>query len=227
LSVSYSHLEPNRGPDALVIAGALLLLGCCAGAVLLRRRHPPAAVGLAIFPLALLPVSHLSPFSVLMAERFLYLSLVGASVAIAWMLGTAPLRPAIRNTLVAVLVLGFAFRAADRNRDWKHPLRLAEATVELTPDNAFAQYFLGNEAFGVGDVELAVKSFKRALELDPRQTGWRISLAHGFHLLERHDEELQVLLQGDQGAKTPPDLRERTNMALREQELLKRHNPPR
>jgi tetratricopeptide (TPR) repeat protein len=83
LSADYPEAEATKFAEALW-PGLLLLL-----ALLLflagRRRAPLAALGIAVFFLALAPFNNVFPSTaVLAADRYLYLPLVGAALAVAW-----------------------------------------------------------------------------------------------------------------------------------------------
>jgi tetratricopeptide (TPR) repeat protein len=82
--------------------------------------------------LNLLPASNLLfPIGTIMAERFLYLPLVGWLACIVLALKTV--RRA--DVFLALIVAGFAARTWVRNLDWKDDLSMATASVETSPNS--------------------------------------------------------------------------------------------
>ena len=84
--------------------------------------------------LNLLPASNLLfPIGTIMAERLLYLPLVGW---LACLVVVASIRPArFTPVIVGVIVIAFAVRTWVRNLDWKDDLSMASAGVETTPQS--------------------------------------------------------------------------------------------
>ena len=70
----------------------------------------------------------------------MYLPSVGACMLLAWLLCKAPLlrqrRSLLRVALLALLVVGGAWRTARRNQDWASPLSLYSADVATQPQSA-------------------------------------------------------------------------------------------
>ncbi|HWN95785.1 MAG TPA: hypothetical protein VNT99_12180 [Methylomirabilota bacterium] len=119
--IDYSHMKGGHALlSAPVICGALLLLllGGLAFWAIRTARWQLAGFGLIWTGLFLIPVSNLLPMMQYMAERFLYLPLIGwclAAVAALWML------PRMRLVVpVAVSVVVFwAILAWDRSSIWQ------------------------------------------------------------------------------------------------------------
>jgi hypothetical protein len=94
------------------------------------------------------------------AERFLYVGVLGFTLALAWVLmkaarispapqDAASVKKSIGNQklimLSLVLFVPFSIRTVTRNPDWKTYLTLYAADTKNTPDCARMHFFLGNE----------------------------------------------------------------------------------
>ena len=146
----------------------------------LGKKHAPwliAAVG--IFVVGFLPVSGLVPFrfqnSSTVADRYLYLSMLGAAMACGWVLSE------YRNKIVAgiggVLILVLAVLSASQARYWHNETTLFSRVLELNPSSWAAQYGLGRALFKQGNVTDAIARFREAVRLQPEFTKAHFSLA--------------------------------------------------
>jgi tetratricopeptide (TPR) repeat protein len=124
--IDYSYL-PGRYPilSFQVVVGGMLLLGLISLMMWTWRRGDSRLIGLGLMwvGLFLLPVSNLLPMMQYMAERFLYLPLIG------WLVAGGALLTKLRHrtlglTVAALIVLIWAFLAWQRSFIWKDPLTL-------------------------------------------------------------------------------------------------------
>jgi tetratricopeptide (TPR) repeat protein len=112
-----------------------VLVACALGAVLASRirRTRRLAFGFAMWALALLPFNTFWPASsIAAADRYLYLAIPGAALALLTIRGR--LMPVISLFVVAAL----AFAAADRARDFQSSATLWRASYERDDENAVA-----------------------------------------------------------------------------------------
>ena len=134
---SYSQISLARGSPEdwvcwLAVGGALALTA------ILWNRNRLAFFFIGFAFLNLLPASNLLfPIGTILAERLLYLPLVGlvAAVVIA-MIDTAERFRVSSSTLaicVAVIAAGFALRTWVRNLDWTDDRTMAEAGIQTSP----------------------------------------------------------------------------------------------
>lgn len=111
-----------------ILLGLLLLASSIALAIwLARRNHTLAALGLAWLGLFLLPVSNLLPMMQYMADRFLYLPLVGWIVFLVALWFRPPLLRA-RLPIFGALIVVWAILAAVRATVWRDELTLFATT---------------------------------------------------------------------------------------------------
>ncbi|NOY82007.1 MAG: tetratricopeptide repeat protein [Kiritimatiellaeota bacterium] len=136
--IDYGFLKPGTGLLTVpILAGVVLVLGLVVGAVLLLRRESAgvtAGLGLAWMGLFFLPVSNLVPMMQYMAERFLYLPLLGWTVVMA--AGAAFLgrrRPALMAFLYVPLILVWAATSWVRAGIWRDDLVLFVTSSRTCP----------------------------------------------------------------------------------------------
>lgn len=184
-----SLLEPR------VAASAALLAGLAALAAFLYRRTRPGApraldpaarlagFGIAWFFLALLVESSLIPISDLMYEHRVYLPSVGLFAAFATALAALarrvprvdPARSAVLGGTVLALVLGAVTLV--RNEVWADDLSLWSDAALKSPEKLRPFVNLGTALALSGHRDLALRSLRRAVAIDPESVYARAQLA--------------------------------------------------
>jgi hypothetical protein len=188
--IDYSYLTGgNRFGSPAVIAGFVLLVALMLTGVIAWRKSgwELAGFGLLWTGLFLLPVANLVPMMQYMAERFLYLPLIG------WLIASAAIASALhRQNLVPAAVFGlillWAVTAWNRSWIWRDPLTLFVASSQQGPhtqrveDNAVSaiihlpqvERFLSSNGTNavqasadVADSEVALNALGRAYHLYP------------------------------------------------------------
>jgi len=134
--------------DTSLLAAVAALLAAAAGVALSALRRPVVAFGILFFGIAIFPLSNfLLPVGIIRADRFLYIPLLGLTLAVAaaaeWLLQRWPHRAAAVRWLVTTLPLaGMVWLTADRNPDWHNARQLWQHTVATAPDNVKARHNL-------------------------------------------------------------------------------------
>jgi tetratricopeptide (TPR) repeat protein len=196
LSVDYGFdvvplVHSPASPSFLVSAAGLVAL---AGAIgLIGRGSPVARFGAVVATGTYLPMSHLLfPAPLVMAERFLYLPMLGACAIAAGALLhlTRPMDPlAKRGWLTPVLTLALATPLAARSfvrcGDWRDDLTLFRAATASAPRSAMAWNNVGLEWLRRGDGPAGERCFERAVEIHPGYVGAHVNRA--VALRERGD----------------------------------------
>jgi len=141
-----------------------------------------ALLGISLYALYMLPISHVFDVGALMAERFAFAPSAGALLALAG--ATCARLPAdarwpARFAAVAVLLLATvgAGLSHQRARAWRDGVVLWSAAVEAMPTDARAWNQLAAAFIRRGDATHARAAAQRALALDPRAYGPRLNLA--------------------------------------------------
>ena len=157
--VAHSLLEPA------VVFSSILILGVLAGAFFLRRRNPLIPLGVFIFFTGLGPVSNIIPIKAVMAERFLYFSVMGFGIiaaSLASFLASLGLGVAICVPLALYGAL-----TIERSHDWKNAKTLILATLRTCPQSARMHYGLGRQYAHDKKFRKAAREFQIALNIDP------------------------------------------------------------
>jgi tetratricopeptide (TPR) repeat protein len=158
------------------------------------------AFGILWFFLTLSVESSLIPIRDLIMEHRLYLPFFGISAALAtafFLLVEKLAGPSTRTPLLigsAALVLVLAVTAFQRNHVWGDPVRLWKDVASKSPGKARPVNNLGMALENAGDRAEAMKTFARAIKLDPTYYKAYYNLAD-LHLVNGQPEKSLPLLQ--------------------------------
>lgn len=162
----------NLGEAAL---GAVLLLAGLVGAVVACRRNAAIAAGCVWLAVTMLPVANLIlPTGVILAERTLYLSSIGAVVVVAAIAERAAQRTALTAlAVVGVLMLAGAARTWTRTPVWASNRSVLVTTSAERPEASWTHVLLGRVYAGNGGYREALAEYRRAVTLNPlNATAW-------------------------------------------------------
>jgi len=153
-----------------VWAPALMLVALASLVPLLWRRAPLYAFAILWFFVTLAPTSSIVPIADVIAERRMYVPLVGLLTAIVLLVADgvrsagssrrALVSAAGLTALTSLVALTYA-----RNAVWSDPLALWRDTVLKAPGNPRAHTNLGIRYLQRGEVQAARTEFERAIEL--------------------------------------------------------------
>jgi hypothetical protein len=215
LSADYSTGAFPVSPGALdprALVSALVLAAVVVPAWRSWRRGGLVGFGAAWYAVSLLPVSHVIPYSELLAEHYLYIPMMGVALVVAGVVDAVAARaPERRRALVvAVLVVASAaaIRTAVRNRDWHDPVSLWSATAAAYPDCVRARFNLGQAYFERVRLTDAEPHWLAAAALRPDDPAIALALGGLYYRLGKYDlavERVEVALRlkpGDVKAET-------------------------
>ncbi len=118
-----------------------------------------------------IPISNFVPIpSLPMAERYLYLPVIGIFVLIIEMMYSSAERIGIKKMHLIIFtcfILIFGIRTFYRNFDWRDDQRLARSAVKANPASAGNHFYLGLVLYHEGRTQESWKEFAEALALDP------------------------------------------------------------
>ncbi|MFI5370400.1 MAG: tetratricopeptide repeat protein [Candidatus Eisenbacteria bacterium] len=156
------------------------------------RRRRALAVGAALFALALAPVLGLVPFLhqniSTVADRYVYLAMIGPAmaVAIAWDSWRAP----VARALIVLALAGFTALSVVQLRCWRDGDHLFDRVLSVNPRSWLAHNNRG-VAFGkAGHVVAAAAEFRTALVLAPHLPEAHSNLGNALYLLDRPDSAI-------------------------------------
>jgi len=180
LSIDYSYRQipiaqwPPAGAGDWVAIVGLVGLPLATWSIVRLRTRAPATFFLAGFALlAVMPSANLvRVIGSIMAERFLYLPLVGVAGTVAvladrW--AATPRRRTVASAVIGCVVLAAGIRTAVRNLDWRDERTLWAATVQAVPDSAKAHKAFATALFtpgaDVGSLSQVVARAEHAVSL--------------------------------------------------------------
>jgi protein O-mannosyl-transferase len=165
----------------------------CAVGILLyltRDRSFWLMVGGVIFAIGILPVSGLLPFSFqntsTVADRYLYLAMLGPALATAWLVSQARRRLVPIASALIILLLGLA--SAVQARHWRDDESLFSYALKHNPGSWTAHYGLGRALAKRNKADQAIASFQEAARLKPEFTNAHFSLGGLFTAKGEYDE---------------------------------------
>lgn len=191
LKVYYDEPVRTTWTDPAVVAAWAVVGGCAAAWWLLLRRRPAAAIGLAWFFAALLPVCGAVDllYPALMADRYLYVPLAGAALALAgsipapgaWERGPAVARGRVLSraggAVVVACVLAFSVTSAHRVSAWRDPVTLWERARRQAPTAPYVLNQLGASYWQANRLKEAKRVLTKAAALAPGLASPIVNLA--------------------------------------------------
>ncbi len=154
------------------------------------KKNKHVFFGFSWFIIALLPT--LTPFGVswIVAERYVYLSLIGLVYVLAWLtkLGLDKYNNEIIYTLATIVILALLMRTIVRNQDWQNEDTLWVATAKVSQNSPNARNNLGDVYSRHGDLPQAAQEFRKAIELQPNYAEAYHNLANTLHQLGNRAE---------------------------------------
>jgi tetratricopeptide (TPR) repeat protein len=162
-----------------------------------RRGAGYLAVGAAVFAAGLLPVLGLIPFGFqqisTVADRYVYLSLLGPALALAWMVSKNRSRalPIVCGAMLALLAVGSAFQLSA----WKNNEILFQRTLRQNPDSWMSQLNLGVGLAKLGRLEEAIDRYRSALSIKPGYVHALNNLGAALFVQGRFEEAIEQYRQ--------------------------------
>ena len=208
LAVPIAHAPfYGRTPERVLETGALWWtwiapVALFVFALLWRKRSPVPLAALAIFVAGLAPVLGLVSFEFQMhstvADRYLYLSMLGPALLVAWWLREH--RGALGYGVLALALGGYAARASMQVGRWKNTRVLLEHTLAVNPHSDFAHGNLAQVLEDVGELDEARQHYAESVRLRPDSAQGRLNygsfLGRSGQLAEA-EEQLQEAVRLD------------------------------
>lgn len=165
--------EYGRRPSVVLAQGAtgwlvatIVVLAAAMAVLMCWRWAAPCAT---LFLAPLLPVLGLVPFHYqelsTVADRYLYLALLGPTLAMAWWLTRRG--SAARWLVAATVLLACGLTCQRRVYDWRDSFTLWNRVISITPQSSAAHVNLGVVLSRQGQLDNAERHFRQAAELRP------------------------------------------------------------
>ncbi|MFN0150241.1 MAG: tetratricopeptide repeat protein [bacterium] len=169
LAADYGRTPKRVVAEGLFVAPCVALIALVAAAWLSRRRTRQFFAAIALFAAALLPVLGLIPFGFqeysTVADRYLYLAMLGPAMAVAFVAARANPRAVVVSTIVLACVLGV--RSARQVGVWRDTRTLFEHALGVNPRSWVANTGLGVVAARDGRDADAARFYSDAIRANP------------------------------------------------------------
>lgn len=179
------------------VAGAgILLISLSILSICAAKNHHYVPVGWFWFIGTLMPVIGLVRVgSHVMADRYMYIPIIGLSIIIAWGIPEIVAKYNYRKTLLSVsaglLILFLSVCTWFQARHWKNDVTLFNHTLAVTDGNFKIHNNLGKALGDQGNLEQAITHFSKALEIKPdyflAAANLEIALKKGTGSAETHN----------------------------------------
>jgi protein O-mannosyl-transferase len=162
--------------------------------IIVWKRSRLFGFGVLVFWLSLIPVSNFIPIYRPMADRFLYLPMVGIAVMIASgffqeRLARSVVARAFLSVIAISVAIVFAVTTLRRERVWQDSLSLWTDTLKKNPDSYNGALGMGHALERLDRFGEAVSFFRRAIQISKgRKAGAYAGMATSLDALGRHDE---------------------------------------
>jgi tetratricopeptide (TPR) repeat protein len=171
LAIFYPH--PGNALSGWQVAfSAALLLAVTALLLALARRHPYGLVGWLWYLATLAPVIGLVQVgSQAMADRYMYLPLIGLSIVVAWgvpdLMGKGRRRRLVLAATASAAIAALTAGTALQLRHWRDSEALFAHALSVTRDNHVANAYLGSALLQQGRTREAIALYSEAVRLRP------------------------------------------------------------
>jgi hypothetical protein len=166
----------NAIPTWQVIASVAALAGITALVIALRKRSPWLATGWYWYLATLLPVIGIVQVGMqAMADRYMYLPMIGLLIAVAW--SAVALNPRVAAAAGVLIAIGCAAVTSRQIPVWKDGLILFTHAIAVTKDNFVAHDNLGVELDRRGRFDEAITQYRETLRIKPGDRNGESNLA--------------------------------------------------
>ena len=191
LSADYVFSYPNSYLDISNIVAFFIMVGLVVISFFVLKKSKQIFFGIWWFLITLLPVSNIIEIYHPLADRYMYLPLIGFCLVLSTVINDTLhriLAPKIKNFFVlkllsvAAILIFYASATISRNSDWKDNFTLFSKTIENSPSSATAHGGLGTAYQLQGKYDDAIRAFKKAIELRPGHYKAHNSLANIYEM---------------------------------------------
>ncbi len=190
LRIDYDYPVSHTILEHGAILGLMAILVAAGVLFYFRRRYPLAAYGFFAFVILMAPTSSFVPIADPVAERRLYLSMIGLLLILIEFLRRIDVRrpKAIAALAGVLLILGIA--TYNRNFVWSDKVALWEDTAAKSPNKARVQFQLAQAYYEYGACDQALPHYERSAALDPSDYRLYIDWGLDYDCLKQPEQAL-------------------------------------
>jgi tetratricopeptide (TPR) repeat protein len=172
LAIFYPHPLATVGAARAASCG-LALAGVTVVCLRLAQRRPHLTVGWFWYLGTLVPMIGLVQVGMqARADRYMYIPLIGLSVAVAWevvrVVGSSPGRARWASAVGTLAIVALAVTATLQVATWRNTRTVFAQATAVTEDNFLAHHSLGSALLAEGRLDEAESHLSEALRLKPR-----------------------------------------------------------
>jgi Flp pilus assembly protein TadD len=211
LSADYAFSYPSNFFELYNLISVIGVGGLVVSSFVVHKKQKEVFFGIWWFLLTLFPVYNLIEIFNPLADRYLYLPLVGFCLVLALLLtDLIPRRLTFATrkskivilSLIIVLLVTYSTITIVRNRDWKDGFSLWSKTLQTTPNSAVAHGNLGRAYLDQGQLNEAINEFRAALQIRPRSYKAHYNLGLAY---EKKGLFKEAILQYEKTLNFKPD----------------------
>lgn len=143
------------------------------------------------FFITLLPVSNIIPIGNIMAERYLYIPIMGFLGAVGTLIQNCNARRSITILSFGIVIIIFGCMGIYRNGIWHDEFTLWHSTSQREPNSARAHHNLGVVHSTKGFYEYAELEYKKTLQINPRDTEAHYNLGNAYERKGMTDDAIK------------------------------------
>jgi tetratricopeptide (TPR) repeat protein len=195
LNIDYDYPFVRSLLDGWTLLWLVLLIASSAAAWIYRRRYPLACYGFFTALILLLPTSSVLPIRDPIAERRMYLPMIGYLFMSLEILRRLRLKQQpLAAGLASVLLLAAAGTYL-RNQVWAGPIPLWEDTVSKSPNKRRPRFQLAFAYYEAGRCADAVREYGNAAKLESPDYELLVDWALAYQCLQQPEQALEKLRQ--------------------------------
>jgi len=164
-SIDYDFAISRNILDHGSIIALALILVLIFLSIRFRRRFPLASYGFLVFGTLLLPTSSFIPILDPIADRRLYLPMIGLVFISIEFLRRLPIGRRALTALLSAICLFFSVLTYNRNEKWSNEIALWSDAAEKAPNKSRVQFGLATAEFLSRHCHESIPYYQRALEL--------------------------------------------------------------
>jgi tetratricopeptide (TPR) repeat protein len=193
LRIDYDFPISRTMVDHGAILGLVAILGATGAAFYFRRRYPLAAYGFFAFVILMAPTSSFVPIKDPVAERRLYLSMIGLLFIVLEFLRRVDVKQIKWMAALGGVLVVAGIATYQRNAVWSDPVALWEDTVAKSPRIARDEFQLAEAYRERGDCAKALDHYARSSQLDSTDDRLFIDWGLAYDCLNQPEQALAKL----------------------------------